>query len=142
MKDLNSSYKLTNTLETAREGLANAIDYMQNLLDQMEYLEGLNDWDLTHALINEELDIQELELAIDDAQQALEYLEIAQDFAEEQEQAIKAMEASNEYARFCKSYNYFRNPIFKRWNSSNRSKRNNNAIIRERARARTYKTLK
>ena len=96
MKDLKSSYKLTNTLETAREGLANAIDYMQNLLDQMEYLEGLNDWDLTHALINEELDIQELELAIDDAQQALEYLEIAQDFAEEQEQAIKAMEASNE----------------------------------------------
>ena len=96
MKDLKSSYKLTNTLETAREGLANAIDYMQDLLEKMEYLEGLNDWDLTHALINEELDIQDLELAIDDAQQAMEYLEIAQDFSEEQEQAIKAMEASNE----------------------------------------------
>ena len=94
MKDLKNSYKLTHTLETAREGLANAIEYMQDLLDKMEYLEGLNDWDLTNALINEELDIQELELAIDDAQQAMEYLEIAQDFAEEQEQAIKA--ASNE----------------------------------------------
>lgn len=97
MKDLKNSYKLTNTLETAREGLANAIEYMQNLLDKMEYLEGLNDWDLTHKLINEELDIQDLELAIDDATQAMEYLEIAQDFAEEQEQAIKAArEASNE----------------------------------------------
>ena len=94
MKDLKNSYKLTHTLETAREGLANAIEYMQDLLDKMEYLDGLNDWDLTNALINEELDIQELELAIDDAQQAMEYLEIAQDFAEEQEQAIKA--ASNE----------------------------------------------
>lgn len=97
MKDLKNSYKLTHTLETAREGLANAIEYMQDLLDKMEYLEGLNDWDLTHALINEELNIQDLELAIDDAQQAMEYLEIAQDFAEEQEQAIKAAsEASNE----------------------------------------------
>lgn len=98
MKDLKNSYKLTHTLETAREGLANAIEYMQNLLDKMEYLEGLNDWDLTHSLINEELDIQELECAIDDAQQAMEYLEIAQDFAEEQEAAIKAAasEASNE----------------------------------------------
>ena len=97
MKDLKQSYKLTNTLETAREGLANAIEYMQNLLDKMEYLEGLNDWDLTHSLINEELDIQELEWAIDDAQQAMEYLEIAQDFAEEQEQTIKAAsEVNNE----------------------------------------------
>lgn len=93
MKDLKKSYKLTHTLEAAREGIANAIEYMQDLLDKMEYLEGLNDWDLTHALINEELDIQDLEIAIDDAQQAMEYLEIAQDFAEEQEQA---MEASNE----------------------------------------------
>ena len=96
MKDLKKSYKLTHTLETAREGIANAIEYMQDLLDKMEYLEGLNDWDLTHSLINEELDLNSLELAIDDAQQAMEYLEIAQDFAEEQEQAIKAMEASNE----------------------------------------------
>lgn len=98
MKDLKNSYKLTNTLETAREGIANAIDYMQNLLDKMEYLEGLNDWDLTHSLINEELDIQELENAIDDATQAMEYLEIAQDFAEEQAAAIKAAasEAINE----------------------------------------------
>ena len=97
MKDLKQSYKLTHTLETAREAIANAIDYMQDLLDKMEYLEGLNDWDLTHSLINEELNIQDLELAIDDAQQAMEYLEIAQDFAEEQEQAIKAAsEASNE----------------------------------------------
>ena len=90
MKDLKSSYKLTNALEIAREAIANAIEYMQDLLDSMEYLEGLNDWDLTHALINEELNIQDLELAIEDAQQAMEYLEIAQDFAEEQEQAIKA----------------------------------------------------
>ena len=97
MKDLKSSYKLTHTLETAREGIANAIDYMQDLLEHMEYLEGLNDWDLTHALINEELDLNKLELALDDAQQAMECLEIAQDFAEEQEQAIKAAsEASNE----------------------------------------------
>ena len=97
MKDLKNSYKLTHTLETAREGLANAIEYMQDLLDKMEYLEGLNDWDLTHSLINEELDLNSLELAIEDAQQAIEYLEIAQDFAEEQEQAIKAAsEASNE----------------------------------------------
>lgn len=97
MKDLKQSYKLTNTLETAREGLANAIEYMQDLLDTMEYLEGLNDWDLTHSLINEELDLNKLEWALDDAQQAMEYLEIAQDFAEEQEQAIKAAsEASNE----------------------------------------------
>ena len=97
MKDLKQSYKLTHTLETAREGLANAIEYMQDLLDKMEYLEGLNDWDLTHSLINEELDLNSLELAIDDAQQAMEYLEIAQDFAEEQEQAIKAAsEVSNE----------------------------------------------
>ena len=97
MKDLKQSYKLTHTLETAREGLANAIEYMQDLLDKMEYLEGLNDWDLTHSLMNEELNIQDLELAIDDAQQAMEYLEIAQDFAEEQEQAIKAAsEVSNE----------------------------------------------
>ena len=96
MKDLKNSYKLTHTLETAREAIANAIEYMQDLLDDMEYVEGLNDWDLTHALINEELNIQDLELAIEDAQQAMEYLEIAQDFAEEQEQAIKAMEASNE----------------------------------------------
>ena len=90
MKDLKNSYKLTNTLETARESIANAIEYMQDLLDHMEYVEGLNDWDLTHALINEELNIQDLEFAIDDAQQAMEYLEIALDFAEEQEQAIKA----------------------------------------------------
>ena len=98
MKDLKNSYKLTNTLETAREAIANAIDYMQDLMERMEYLEGLNDWDLTNALINEELNIQDLELALDDAQQAMEYLEIAQDFAEEQEQAIKAAasEASNE----------------------------------------------
>ena len=97
MKDLKNSYKLTHTLETAREGIANAIERMQDLLDHMEYVEGLNDWDLTHALINEELDIQELELAIEDAQQAMDYLEIAQDFAEEQEQAIKAAGAkSNE----------------------------------------------
>ena len=98
MKNLKQSYKLTHTLETAREGIENAIEYMQDLLDKMEYLEGLNDWDLTHALINEELNIQDLELAIEDAQQAMEYLEIAQDFAEEQEQAIKAAasEASNE----------------------------------------------
>lgn len=97
MKDLKNSYKLTHTLETAREAMANAIDYMQDLLDRMEYLEGLNDWDLTNALINEELDIDKLELAIDDAQQALEYLEIAMDFAEEQAAAIKAAsEASNE----------------------------------------------
>ena len=97
MKDLKNSYKLTNTLETAREAIANAIEYMQDLLDHMEYVEGLNDWDLTNALINEELDINSLELAIDDAQQAMEYLEIAQEFAEEQEQAIKAAsEASNE----------------------------------------------
>ena len=97
MKDLKQSYKLTHTLETAREGIANAIEYMQDLLDTMEYLEGLNDWDLTNALINEELNIQDLEIAIEDAQQAMEYLEIAQDFAEEQEQAIKAAsEASNE----------------------------------------------
>ena len=97
MKNLKQSYKLTHTLETAREGLANAIEYMQDLLDKMEYLEGLNDWDLTHALINEELDLNSLEIAIEDAQQAMEYLEIAQDFAEEQEQAIKAAsEASNE----------------------------------------------
>ena len=99
MKELKKSYKLTHTLEAAREGLANAIDYMQDLLDKMEYLEGLNDWDLTHSLINEELDIQELEYALDDAQQAMEYLEIAQDFAEEQAAAIKAAareEASNE----------------------------------------------
>lgn len=90
MKDLKNSYKITHTLETARECLANAIEYIQNLLDTMEYLEGLNDWDLTHKLINEELDIQELELALDDANQAMEYLEIAQDFAEEQAAAIKA----------------------------------------------------
>ena len=96
MKDLKNSYKITHTLETARESIANAIEYMQDLLDKMEYLEGLNDWDLTHALINEELNIQDLEQAIEDAEQAMEYLEIAQDFAEEQEQAIKAMEASNE----------------------------------------------
>lgn len=97
MKDLKNSYKLTHTLETAREAIANAIEYMQDLLDRMEYVEGLNDWDLTHALINEELNIQDLELAIEDAQQAMEYLEIAQDFAEEQEQAIKAAGAkSNE----------------------------------------------
>lgn len=97
MKDLKNSYKLTHTLETAREAIANAIDYMQDLLDDMEYIEGLNDWDLTHALINEELNIQDLELALDDAQQAMEYLEIAQDFAEEQAAAIKAAsEASNE----------------------------------------------
>lgn len=97
MKDLKNSYKLTHTLETAREAIANAIDYMQDLLDHMEYIEGLNDWDLTHALINEELNIQDLELALDDAQQAMEYLEIAQDFAEEQAAAIKAAsEASNE----------------------------------------------
>lgn len=103
MKDLKNSYKITHVLETAREGLANAIEYMQNLLDKMEYLEGLNDWDLTHKLVNEELDLNELELAIEDAEQAMEYLEIAQDFAEEQEQAIKAAaikaaasEASNE----------------------------------------------
>ena len=97
MKDLKNSYKLTNTLETAREAIANAIDYMQGLLDDMEYVEGLNDWDLTHALINEELNIQDLELAIEDAEQAMEYLEIAQDFAEEQEQTIKAAGAkSNE----------------------------------------------
>lgn len=98
MNKLKSSYKITHTLETAREGLANAIEYMQNLLDKMEYLEGLNDWDLTHSLVNEELDIQELELALDDANQAMEYLEIAQDFAEEQAAAIKAAasEASNE----------------------------------------------
>ena len=97
MKNLKQSYKLTHTLETAREGLANAIEYMQDLLDTMEYLEGLNDWDLTHSLINEELDLNSLEIAIEDAQQAMEYLEIAQDFAEEQEQAIKAAsEASNE----------------------------------------------
>ena len=97
MKDLKHSYKLTNTLETARESIASAIEYMQDLLDHMEYVEGLNDWDLTHALINEELNIQDLELAIEDAEQALEYLEIAQDFAEEQEQAIKAAGAkSNE----------------------------------------------
>ena len=97
MKDLKNSYKLTNTLETAREAIANAIDYMQDLLDHMEYVEGLNDWDLTHALINEELNVQDLELAIEDAQQGMEYLEIALDFAEEQEQAIKAAGAkSNE----------------------------------------------
>lgn len=90
MKDLKNSYKITHTLETARECLANAIEYMQNLLDKMEYIEGLNDWDLTHSLINEELDIQELEYALDDANQAMEYLEIAQDFAEEQAAAIKA----------------------------------------------------
>ena len=99
MKDLKNSYKLTHTLETARECLANAIEYIQDLLEHMEYVEGLNDWDLTNALINEELNIQDLELAIEDAQQAMEYLEIAQDFAEEQEQAIKAAaasEASNE----------------------------------------------
>lgn len=99
MKDLKNSYKITHTLETAREGLANAIEYMQNLLDKMEYLEGLNDWDLTHKLVSEELDIQDLELALDDANQAMEYLEIAQDFAEEQAAAIKeaaASEASNE----------------------------------------------
>lgn len=90
MKDLKNSYKITHTLETAREGLANAIEYMQDLLDKMEYLEGLNDWDLTHTLVNEELDIQELELAIEEAEQAMEYLEIAQDFAEEQAAAIKA----------------------------------------------------
>lgn len=97
MKDLKQSYKLTHVLETAREGLANAIEYIQDLLDQMQYIEGLNDWDLTNALINEELDINKLELAIDDAQQSMEYLEMAQDFAEEQEQAIKAAsEASNE----------------------------------------------
>ena len=97
MKDLKNSYQLTHTLETAREAIANAIEYMQDLLDHMEYIEGLNDWDLSHALINEELNIQDLELAIEDAQQAMEYLEIAQDFAEEQEQAIKAAGAkSNE----------------------------------------------
>ena len=97
MKDLKNSYKLTNTLETARESIANAIEYMQDLLDTMEYLEGLNDWDLTHELINEQLNIQDLELAIEDAQQGMEYLEIALDFAEEQEQAIKAAGAkSNE----------------------------------------------
>lgn len=97
MKDLKNSYKLTHTLETARESIANAIEYMQDILEHMEYVEGLNDWDLTHALINEELNIQDLELAIEDAQQAMEYLEIAQDFAEEQEQAIKAAGAkSNE----------------------------------------------
>ena len=98
MKDLKNSYKLTNTLETARESIASAIDYMQDLLDQMEYLEGLNDWDLTHALIwDEELNLQDLELALEDAQQAMEYLEEMQDFAEEQEQAIKAAGAkSNE----------------------------------------------
>ena len=90
MKDLKNSYKLTHTLETARESIAFSIEYMQDLLDKMEYLEGLNDWDLTHALINEELNIQDLEQAIEDAEQAMEYLEIAQDFAEEQEQAIKA----------------------------------------------------
>ena len=98
MKDLKQSYKLTHTLETARDAIANAIEYMQDLLDHMEYLEGLNDWDLTNALISEELNIQDLETAIEEAQQAMEYLEIAQDFAEEQEQAIKAAasEASNE----------------------------------------------
>ena len=97
MKDLKNSYKLTNTLETARESIANAIEYMQDLLDSMEYVEGLNDWDLTNALLNEELNIQDLELAIEDAQEAMEYLEMAQDFAEEQEQAIKQAGAkSNE----------------------------------------------
>ena len=97
MKDLKNSYKLTHTLETARESIAYAIEYMQDLLDKMEYLEGLNDWDLTHALINEELSLEDLEQAIEDAQQGMEYLEIAQDFAEEQEQAIKAAgEKSNE----------------------------------------------
>ena len=90
MKDLKNSYKITHTLETARESISYAIEYMQDLLDDMEHLEGLNDWDLTHALINEELNIQDLEQAIEDAEQAMEYLEIAQDFAEEQEQAIKA----------------------------------------------------
>ena len=97
MKDLKNSYQITNTLETARAAMANAIEYMQDLLDHMEYIEGLNDWDLTHALINEELNVQDLELAIEDAQQGMEYLEIALDFAEEQEQAIKAAGAkSNE----------------------------------------------
>ena len=97
MKDLKNSYKLTNTLETARESIANAIDYMQDLLDHMEYIEGLNDWDLTNELINEELNIQDLEQAIEEAEQAMEYLEMAQDFAEEQARAIKAAGAkSNE----------------------------------------------
>lgn len=90
MKDLKNSYKITHTLETARECLANAIEYMQDLLDHMEYVEGLNDWDLTHSLVNEELNINDLELGIEEAQQAMEYLEIAQDFAEEQAAAIKA----------------------------------------------------
>ena len=94
MKDLKSSYKLTHTLETARESISNAIEYMQDLLDHMEYVEGLNDWDLTHALINEELNIQDLEFAIEDAQQAMECLEIALDFAEEHEQALKAAGAA------------------------------------------------
>ena len=97
MKDLKNSYKITHTLETAREAMANAIEYMQDLLDDMEHLEGLNDWDLTNALVFEELNIQDLELAIEDAQQAMEYLEMAQDFAEEQEQAIREAGAkSNE----------------------------------------------
>lgn len=89
-KQLKNSYKLSNTLETVRECLENAIEYYQIILDKMEYLEGLNDWDLTHELINEELDLNDLELGLEEAQQAMEYLEIAQDFAEEQEQAIKA----------------------------------------------------
>lgn len=98
MKDLKNSYKLTHTLETARECLANAIEYYQMILDKMEYLEGLNDWDLTNELVNEELNLNDLENGIDEAQQAMEYLEIAIDFAEEQEQAIKAAasEVSNE----------------------------------------------
>lgn len=97
-KQLKNSYKLSHTLETARECLANAIEYYQTILDKMEYLEGLNDWDLTNELINEELNIEDLELGLEEAEQALEYLEIAQDFAEEQEAAIKAAasEASNE----------------------------------------------
>lgn len=90
MNKLKSSYKLTNTLETARECLANAIEYYQIILDKMEYLEGLNDWDLTNELLNEELNLNDLELGIEEAEQAMEYLEIAIDFAEEQEQAIKA----------------------------------------------------
>ena len=93
MKDLKHSYHLNDTLEVAKVAITNSIEYMQELLEHMEYIEGLNDWDLTHALMHEELNIQDLELAIEDAQQAMECLEIAQDFVEEQQQA---MEESNE----------------------------------------------